>query len=92
MLTVYKYPFQLDDEITLMLPSGFKTLKVDVQRNELCLWALVDPDNKTIPVGFRIAGTGHPIEKHPNIEYRYVDTILLAGGDLVFHVFQIIGN
>ena len=88
MKAVWKYPFPIIDNVEISLPKGSKILCVKTQKNDLFLWALVDPDeNETESVKFRIAGTGHPIEEE-NLEY--IDTVLMYEDNFVLHIFKIV--
>jgi hypothetical protein len=60
--TIYKYPFNVKDALTIELPQGAQILLVECQGGQPCLWAKVDPDARTVPRFFRIYGTGHPID------------------------------
>jgi hypothetical protein len=86
VLVVYKYPLPIDDVVELLLPEGAEPLCVGLQRGVPMLWARVETDNY---VGgrsrrFRVAGTGHP-----NAEGKYIGTLLVDDGALVFHVFDL---
>ena len=84
--TVYKYPLIVDDVQTVTLPVGAKIICIKEQHGDLCLWALVDPnETRTEAVKIRCAGTGHPIEE----DVEYIDTVMLRSGYLVFHFFRI---
>lgn len=87
MLTVYKYPLSLDDDVTLALPEGAQVLTIQMQNGDPVLWALVNPDAPTEQRSFHITGTGHSIEE-PRSQWRYVATFQMLGGALVFHVFE----
>ena len=87
MQTVHKYPLPTADNTSILLPHGAKILHVDVQNNELCMWALVDPARRLGKRRFRIAGTGHPIEEE---KVRHLGTALLYDGQIVLHVFEVL--
>jgi len=89
MLTVWKYAFKLNDEVRIEMPMGARLLDVQVQRDDICLWALVDSDLPRTIRRFVIHGTGHPIARKSE-ELGYVGTFQLAGGSLVFHLFEIV--
>jgi hypothetical protein len=88
MRTVWKTPIPLRDEFTLDLPDALP-LHFAVQRGRMTLWSEVDPSAPLSTVHFRLAGTGHPLEDPPD-RRRYIGTVLLEGGELVFHLFQVI--
>lgn len=90
MLTIYKYPLQIADVQTVMVPEDAEPLSVQLQGDVLCLWMLVDPEAAALPRTIHIRGTGHPIEgvgEHGLIG-DYVGTVQMAGGLLVWHVFD----
>ena len=97
MRIVYKYPLKVEDYQVVTMPKGAQILTVQTQREEPCIWALVDtendPEERYFRIAeekryFRIAGTGHPIRLKDKL-LRYVGTFQLIGGDLIFHVFEI---
>ena len=88
MKAVWKYPLPIIDNVEISLPKDSKILCVKTQKNDLCLWALVNPDeNETESVKLRIAGTGHPIEEE-NLEY--IDSVLMYEDNFVIHIFKIV--
>ncbi len=86
MKTIHKYPLTLTDEQSLSMPQGARPLSVQVQRGVPCLWAIVDPSEDIRPIRVRMVGTGHPMEED-GINWRFVGTIQLHDGALVFHFF-----
>ena len=80
MKTVYKYKI----EKGLTLPRGAEVLKVGIQNNDFCLWALVDTESDTCIRHFEIYGTGHPVEGAN--ELNHLGTIF--EGAFVWHVFE----
>jgi len=87
MKTVYKYPLEIDDVQFISMPKGAKPLCVKVQNGNPCLWALVNPYEEEESVMIRCAGTGHEINEEG--ELVYIDSLLMYGGDLVFHFFMV---
>ena len=85
---VYKYKLQITKVIQeVVLPLGAQILCIKMQNDELCMWALVDPDQTCDEVvKIRCAGTGHMIEE--DVE-DYIDTVMLLDGALVFHFFKV---
>lgn len=84
---VYKYKLQITKVIQeVVLPLGAQILCIKMQNDELCMWALVDPDqtyNEVVKI--RCAGTGHEITE----DVEYIDTVMLLDGALVFHFFKV---
>jgi hypothetical protein len=88
-LTVFKYPIPSDDYFQIDLPVGAKVLTIQTQHGNPQMWVLLDPSEPYITHYFRIAGTGHPIEE-PQEDLRYIGTCQVLGGDLIFHLFEIV--
>lgn len=100
---VYKYPVELTDEFSVMLPRVSQILTVQVQLDEAgrekpFMWVKHALNTtKIVSRRFRLAGTGHPIDepKSPNetspviwpTRWQYVGSFQLEGGKLVFHLF-----
>jgi hypothetical protein len=87
-MTIWKYPLTLTDVQDVRMPSGSEILTVQVQHASLCLWALVNQN------AGRDAGEVRTIEIHgtgiimSDEERRYIGTAQMAGGALVWHVFE----
>lgn len=84
MKTVWKFQLRWTDQISVQMPESAKILSAQIQNGEICLWALVFPENTTESRRFRISGTGHPITE----KVEFIDTVQVDG--LVFHVFEVI--
>ena len=83
--TIWKFELRVDDLQTVNMPPDSKVLTAQVQREKVCIWALVDPnDAQRIDYPVWVCGTGHPVTDAA--QGRYVASVQLAGG-LVFHVF-----
>lgn len=99
MLTIWKFPIRVDDEITCQMPAGARLLTVQVQGaghgnavGTPCIWALVNSEAKKEKRTFRVYGTGHPIEESeiPCERLLYVGTFQSISGSLVFHLFEVL--
>lgn len=82
---IYKYPLQIIDEQAVQLPSGAQVLTAQVQHGLLQLWALVDTSQPIAVIRLRIVGTGHDFPDAD--QWRYLSTVQVDGGALVFHIF-----
>ena len=88
--TIWKFELRVDDLQTVSMPPDSKVLTAQVQREKVCIWALVDPNNaQRIDYPVWVHGTGHPVTDAA--QGRYVTSVQLAGGALVFHVFVGLG-
>lgn len=71
------------------MPNGAEILAVHVQKNEPCIWALVDSEQPLQARFFDIFGTGHMISPPlETLERKYIGSFQLQQGQLVFHVFE----
>ena len=60
-------------------------LTAQLQRGDLCIWALVDDDaDGTELWRFAVYGTGHDCEEDPE---NYIATFQLFDGDFIGHLF-----
>lgn len=86
-MKIHKYPLHVTDLQDIKMPPGAQMLSVQVQRNTVCLWALVN-DTKPASVNYTIAiyGTGNPMPDEPG---SYIGTFQLNYGGLVFHAFML---
>ena len=65
------------------MPRGAQILCVQIQDDDICLWATVNTDAPKEIRTFVIYGTGH---NHPVIEGVHIGTVQQRG--LVWHVFE----
>lgn len=87
MKTIYKYPLEITDEQEIEIPLGSRILSVQMQRDQLCLWAMVNSKvtNKT-KIKILVCGTGNPIE-YPPSRMEFLGTIQQQV--FVWHVFAL---
>jgi hypothetical protein len=90
MKAVWKYT--LKPVVTLDIPMGAEILTIREQGEDICLWALVDPEAEKEPRRFLVVGTGHTVpdpDEGPEISLRYIGSAHLQRGSLVFHAFEV---
>lgn len=85
MKTMFKYTLNPVPEQTLYLPAEAEICSVAEQCGNICLWALVEQDAYRTPRRIRIAATGEAFHGGG----RFIGTVLMAGGSLVWHVFEL---
>jgi hypothetical protein len=84
MKTIYKYPLEITDEQTVMMPCGSEILSAQMQHGQLHIWALVDKEaTSTVGRQVRIFGTGNPVTLDHN--WKFVDSV--QERIFVWHVF-----
>ncbi|MGO3895373.1 DUF7352 domain-containing protein [Brevibacterium aurantiacum] len=84
MRRVFKYPLEVTDRQFIDTFAGWKPLSLQVQGDEVCLWAEVDDESTTARYRVFVHGTGHAL--HPDAEV-FAGTFQLMNGGLIFHVF-----
>ena len=87
MHTIYKYPIYIIDEQEISMPRGAHIFSFALQRGTPCVWAIVDPTEPVLePKTLYLRGTGHELQFEP-CSLRFIGTVLLNDGALVFHLF-----
>ena len=89
MFKVFKYPIDVTDDQTIVLPPDAELLKIMVQHDVPCMWVRVDTSKAVVPWEFKLVGTGHPAPSYET--HIYVDSFMIEDGALVFHLFSKIG-
>lgn len=86
MITVYKYKVST----TKQLPQGARILHVDIQNEEIYMWAMVD--NATDVMEFRdfvVVGTGWDLTSLENTYTSYNHLGSIMDGQFVWHVLEV---
>lgn len=86
---VYKYVLTdvVGEAQHVPMQVGAEIVSCQVQRGNIMLWAIVDLDAELEVRHFLIEVTGYPLPGNP---VRYLGTVQLEGGTLVFHVFELV--
>lgn len=82
---IWKWPLAVTDVQKISVPKGAQILTAQVQGDTLSVWALGDTDVETEERLIRVIGTGNPIPTNPG---KFIATVQLYGGGLVFHIFD----
>lgn len=96
MKRIYKYPVDLDEVVSFLMPKGVsflmpkgaQILSVQSQNDRICFWALVDTNAEIVPRRFRVVGTGHPADDVT--ADTFVGTVQMRAGAIVLHVFAVL--
>lgn len=81
---VFKYPIPRNrPKFSVMLPVGYKFLRVNFQDEQLMMWCEVNKDKKAEQANFQCFGTGHPIP--PGAEWLTT----FDDGPFVFHLYRV---
>ncbi len=84
MKRIFKYPFELGDDVTVWMPEGAKVVSVQVQREGVCFWAIVEPQAPEVQRRFSVRGTGHELGDVG----EFIGTVQTHGGGFVWHIFE----
>lgn len=84
--TIYKYLLTVHESIKI--PKGATILSANEQDNKAYIWCMVDTNNELEERRFNIYGTGDIIDE--NINQKFISTVMLWNGTLVFHIFEVL--
>lgn len=92
MKKIFKYKLQVTSKQTIEMPVGAEILSVQFQRQDLFVWALVDPDAEKEGRVFDIFGTGEdvPAVDAPGASRKHLATLQVQNGSFVCHVFEVL--
>lgn len=85
---IFKFPLEATDLQEISIQKGAEILTVQTQHGIPQLWAVVDPQAEKEVRAIRIVGTGHFLGEELT-RRGYIGTFQIAGGSLVFHVFEV---
>lgn len=85
---IWKFILPIEDRSVIEMPTNSQILTVQMQGNDICIWALVYPNHAKVEHTFEMFGTGHPVYNDMGIERKYIGTVQMFGGDLVYHIFE----
>lgn len=84
MTTTHKYQLEVTESQVINMPAYAEILSVQVQDNQICLWARVNPGAATEPRTFSVFMTGAPLP----IRTQHLGTVQMGWMEL--HVFETI--
>ena len=83
------WKFQINpNKVIVEMPIGAEILTIQNQKENACIWALVNPENEKEKRHFEVFGTGHNIHYDMGFERKYINSFQMEGGNLVFHLFE----
>ena len=93
---VHKFPIPFasldaNNRVVINLPSSAEILSVQMQRDNLCIWSLVDDSRPAIYHRvIEVVGTGHPLSVvREGYGHHFLGTVQMENGALIFHVFEV---
>lgn len=87
-MKIWKFVLALGDSQLVSMPKDATILSIQVQKGNLCMWALCNEDAKVVERRINIYGTGNPLPDYIG-DFKYLGTFQIYGGDLVFHAFEV---
>ncbi len=88
MKKIFKYPLQIRNSQTILMPYGAEILSLKIQNGIPCIWALVDEKSQLTERRFETYGTGHKIRHEIGVGGMFIDTYYHENGE-VYHVFEL---
>ena len=85
MIAIHKQVLKIKDEQLIELPIGAEILSVGNQYGNISIWYKCNIEADKIMRKIYIRGTGH---KFSGGEHRFIGSVLMINGDLVWHVFE----
>lgn len=85
---IYKYPLTGWEQgyVKVELPEWSDILETGFDPNgELCIWALVEPDNEKYTRTFMVCGTGSSVTD------KVIHLASVTDRQFIWHVFEVIG-
>ena len=85
---IYKYLLYPHGKSVIEMPIGAELLHVNSQKNTICVWALVSPEDIVEERYFEVFFTGEDIHYDMGIERKYLGTCHTHSDSLVRHIFE----
>lgn len=82
---IHKYDIVPVSGNCIPMPDNATILSIQAQRDNICIWALVDVTAPFVMRKFDVFGTGFTID---DTARKYLGTVLVQNGDFVWHVFE----
>jgi len=92
MKTIYKYKVKITARQIVEMPVDAEILSVQVQNNEINIWASVDSEEETREALIEVFGTGHPMPEDRKMDRVFIGTIQIMGGKEVYHFFELVAK
>lgn len=88
---IFKYDLNLVSKQHMSIPKGGNILCVQVEREKLCLFAVVDTKEKNEVRTLEVIGTGQAFRPlNPDERRDHLDTVIHSG--MVWHIFEIVNK
>jgi hypothetical protein len=88
MKTIWKYELEPQQNQKVKMPKGAVVLHADEQRDEICIWCEVNPDALQEDRQIDVYDTGFQMDDAIIENSRYVSSVKLRNGTLIFHVYE----
>ena len=93
MKTIYKYKIEpLEGNSNLcklvQMPKDAVIRTAMTQEYDICVWAEVDTEEDLEDVQFEVFATGQEMKQDIGIDRRYINSVSMENGSLIFHVYK----
>jgi hypothetical protein len=89
MKRIFKYEIPIQHIIHIELPQESKIISFQNQNEIACIWAIVDNSFPLESRTFILIGTGQELSESC---LNYIGTCQMMGGNLVWHLFELISE
>jgi hypothetical protein len=89
MRTIWKFPVPASRRGVVEMPKCANILAVQMQGDDVCMWAMVDTKAPMERREFLVLGTGHEVPDGDTLAYLGTFQPDEGGSPLVFHVFEV---
>lgn len=95
MTTIFKYKVTGEENIAyirgrifqIQIHDGADIISARVQHGNLCVWAKINTESKLVTRNVYVIGTGCDMTDVIDKDVKFIDTIFLYEGYLVYHIF-----
>ena len=64
---------------------GAEIIHLGEQNDDICMWAVVDPEAEDTKRYFHVVGTGNEFDPS---DKKYIGSAQVSGGKFVFHIWE----
>jgi hypothetical protein len=83
---IFKYEIT-DKKQMVLIPKDAEILSCQIQNENVCVWALVNPQKENEEKYFECYATGEEMHQDMGIQRKFLNTVQFKNG-LVFHIFE----
>jgi hypothetical protein len=85
---IWKFKIRYKGIQEINMPKEAEILSVGNQKDNVELWAMVNPDSEMEARFIEAFNTGEPIPCDMGVERKFIGTVILDNGTTVVHIFE----